>query len=143
MKRFLATILTILIYSTMLMPLAFADNEYFPDFKVGTFLRAGDCAEGADSEECKKKSQQMDYFKGDSDISPATQILLKAIDMLVTIIGAIIVIVLIIGGLMLATAHGNEQQIQKGKDIFKYSIAALAVTFLAFVIVSFVQSLLT
>lgn len=122
-----------------------ASAEYVPEFNVKEFLRAGECTEEQIAAgKCKESYQEMGYLEQeeDSEISPAAEIILKIIDMLVMIIGSVAVLVLIIGGLMLATASGNEQQIQKGKDAMKYAIAGLVVTFLSFITVTFVQSIL-
>lgn len=43
------------------------------------------------------------------------------------------------GGVLLMTAYGNGDQIDKGKMMIRYSIYGLALTLLAYIIVSFVQ----
>ena len=107
MKKLLILILAATACATMAIPLALADN-LVPEFNVKTYLKAG---------EKDKNEQEMAYFDNtaDSGISPIMEVILKAIDMLVTIIGSVAVLILIIGGLLLATASGNEQQIQKAK----------------------------
>jgi hypothetical protein len=132
--------------------LAKQEKDYFPEFEVGTYLRASDCSEEElktckkAPENCKCKSfQKMEYFNQEdgSEISPVMEVFLRIIDMLVTVVGSVSVLIFVIGGLILATASGNEQQLQKGKEIFKYAILGLLVTFLSFIVVTFVQSILT
>lgn len=136
MKKLLILILAAVAFAAMAIPLALADDNLVPEFNVKTYLKAG---------EKDKNEQEMAYFDTDAEsgISPIMEVILKAIDMLVTVIGSVAVLILIIGGILLATASGNEQQIQKGKDAMKYAIIALMVTFLSFIIVTFVQSVLT
>ena len=51
------------------------------------------------------------------------------------------IIWIMIWGIVLMTAYGQEEQIQKGKSIILYSILGLIFTISAYIIVSFVQTI--
>ncbi|MFA7319140.1 MAG: hypothetical protein WC022_00880 [Parcubacteria group bacterium] len=69
-------------------------------------------------------------------------IAVNVLDLLLSIIGIIAMISMIIGGLMYLTAAGDERRIDKGKEIFKYSIIGIIVALSAVVVISQVNSLL-
>lgn len=54
------------------------------------------------------------------------------------IIGLIAVVVIIIGGIFLATSGGDEEKIKQGKDYITYGIIGVIIVVLAYSIVSFV-----
>jgi len=88
--------------------------------------------------ENKTDSQKQSYFKSDN---PIVSFLLSIIQFATLIIGSLAIIILIIGGFMLVTSQGNQQQLDSGKKTIKYAIIGLVVTFLSYVIVTSVQSL--
>ena len=49
---------------------------------------------------------------------------------------------IIIGGILLMTAFGQEEKIQTGKAVMLYSILGLVFTLLAYIIVAFVQTVI-
>ncbi|MBI4994241.1 hypothetical protein HZC21_01180 [Candidatus Peregrinibacteria bacterium] len=67
--------------------------------------------------------------------------LIKAIDLFVKIIGAIALIVFILGALLTILSEGKEDRLEKGKSAMVYALIGLIITFMAFIIVSFVQSI--
>ena len=78
----------------------------------------------------------------DQGASPAT--LIKTIvNVLLFIIGAISVIMIIIGGIMYTTSAGDSGQITKAKNTIMYAVIGLVIAFLAFAIVNFVISRFT
>lgn len=89
----------------------------------------------------KLDDQPQSYFsKGDSPIVAA---ILMFIEFATRIIGILAVILLIIAGFMFMTAQGNQQGIDNAKDVVKYAVIGLAVTFLSYVIITFIQSMFT
>lgn len=64
-----------------------------------------------------------------------SQILFNILSFLLTIIGIITIIMLVIGGIMYLTAAGNEDQIDKGKKIVKYSLIGITIALAALVLV--------
>lgn len=69
-------------------------------------------------------------------------IAVNVLDLLLSIIGIVAMISMIIGGLMYLTAAGDERRIDKGKEIFKYSIIGIVVALSAVVVINEVNSLL-
>lgn len=81
-----------------------------------------------------------------SDATSATStgvvgFLIKAIDLFVKIIGAIALVVFILGALLTILSEGKEDRLEKGKSAMVYALIGLVITFMAFIIVSFVQSI--
>ena len=67
--------------------------------------------------------------------------LIKTIDLFVKIIGAIALVVFILGALLTILSEGKEYRLEKGKSAMVYAVIGLVITFMAFIIVSFVQSI--
>ncbi|MBD3328321.1 hypothetical protein GF340_03375 [Candidatus Peregrinibacteria bacterium] len=67
--------------------------------------------------------------------------IVRVINFLALTIGSFAFLAIVIGGILLLTAAGQEQQIQKGKDIIKFAVIGLIVALMAYFIVAFVQSI--
>ena len=61
-------------------------------------------------------------------------------DTLIYIVGAVAVIMLIIGGLRYVISQGNEKGVAAAKDTILYSVIGIVVAILAFAIVNFVST---
>lgn len=66
----------------------------------------------------------------------------KLIDYMAGVIALFAIVGIMVGGIILMTAYGQEEQIQKGKSIIGYSIIGLIFVILSYVIVSFVQTII-
>jgi len=64
----------------------------------------------------------------------------KLIKTAMQIIGTLGIIMLMIGGIFMITAGGKDNQLQKGKNIFIFTIMGLAIAFLSYIIVNFIIS---
>ncbi|MBD3360811.1 hypothetical protein GF366_03350 [Candidatus Peregrinibacteria bacterium] len=84
--------------------------------------------------------QPQKYFEEDGE-TPIVAFILSIINFALRIIGSIAIIILIIGGFMFMFAQGNQQKLDEAKDVVKYAIIGLLVTFLSYIIVITVQSL--
>jgi len=73
--------------------------------------------------------------------NPIASFIIQAINFLVLTIGSFSFLALIIGGFILMTSHGSENQRTKGKDVIKYALTGLVVVLMAYFITAFVQSL--
>lgn len=73
---------------------------------------------------------------------PAMQFVIKVINLLVRLISSISLIVFIVGALLTIASQGKEDMLEKGKTAMLYAIIGLVVSLMAFVMVTFVQSLL-
>ena len=58
--------------------------------------------------------------------------------MLLFIIGAISVIMLIIGGIRYTTSNGDQQAVQNAKNTILYAVVGLVIAILAFAAINFV-----
>lgn len=94
--------------------------------------------------------QPLQYFEGKANegdpegkYSPIVAFIIRIINFATRIIGSIAIILLIITGFMFMFAQGNQQQLDEAKDMLKYTIIGLIVTFLSYIIVIFVQSIFT
>lgn len=66
----------------------------------------------------------------------------NVIDIALLSIGSLAVIFLIVGGFRYVTSFGNEEQTENAKKIIQFSILGLVITFLAFVIVRIISTVL-
>lgn len=79
-----------------------------------------------------------------ADVSGAislTQILTNVLTFLTGIVGILSIIMLIIGALMILSSAGDEDRIDSGKKIVKYSVIGIIVAFAALVIVKQIAAL--
>ena len=83
------------------------------------------CANNKDSVACKNTTQPADLAK-------------IVIDTLLFIVGAIAVVMIIIGGIIYATSAGDSGKVTQGKNTVLYAVIGLVVALLAFAIVSWV-----
>lgn len=84
--------------------------------------------------------QNQKYLKKEN---PIVAFILEVIVFATEIIGSIALILLIVAGIMFMASQGNQQTIDSAKDIVKYAVIGLIVTFLSYIITIFVQSLFT
>lgn len=84
--------------------------------------------------------QEKKYFS-DENNSPIVSFILEIINTATIVIGTIAVILIIIGGFMFMFSQGNQQKLDEAKEVIKFAVIGLLVTFLSYVIVIFVQSL--
>jgi len=110
----------------------FEKNEGDTNFKEMTF----DVSKNLSLE---GEEQGMSYFT-DTKHSPAVSLILAAIRYATRIIGAIAMLLLIIGGYYMITSQGDEATITKGKDVVKFAVIGIAIVFLSYLIMTFVQS---
>lgn len=86
-------------------------------------------------------SEHSAYFDGEN--SSAVNFAIRVINVMVRIIGSVAMLILILGGLILITAHGNEQQLEKGKDTIKYGLIGLTVALSSSLIIAFINNFLS
>lgn len=77
------------------------------------------------------------------EYSPIVRLILMILDYATKIIGSIAIILLIVAGFMYMVSQGNQQSLEKARDMLKYTIIGLIVTFSSYIITLFVQSVLT
>lgn len=104
-----------------------AGNDACPDGNVtGNGLRIGQGAQ------CSKATDQQDSLFGSSGVFTIIT------NVLLFIVGAIAVIMLIIGGIRYTISGGAKDQVESAKNTIMYAIIGIIVVILAFAIVNFV-----
>jgi hypothetical protein len=64
------------------------------------------------------------------------------IDFMAKLAGTVAFFALVVGGIMMIIGGGNDELLNKSKAILKYSIIGLALSFGAYVIVTFVRDMI-
>ena len=89
--------------------------------------------------------QNQAYFTESSNTpggtAPIENVIIKAINYLMTTIGSVSLLLIVIAGIMMITSPGNENQRSKATEILTSSIIALVVAFSSYIIVNAVQGL--
>lgn len=85
-----------------------------------------------------KTQQEQAYFGNEN---PVIALIMRVINFALRVMGAIAVIILIIGGFMMMVAQGDQTKLGEAKDLVKYAAIGLLLAFLSYIIVIFVQSL--
>jgi len=101
--------------------------SFVPALTVGAVDPYEPCSANPDSSVCKAA--------GSDDIG---KVITNVINVLLFIIGAISVVMLIIGGFRYTTSGGDQNNVKAAKDTILYAIIGLVVAFLAFAIVNWV-----
>lgn len=78
-----------------------------------------------------------DFEGGD----PIVNVIIKFINFALAIIGSLAIILFIIAGFQIMLAQGNQQKLDDAKSIAINAVIGLVITFLAYIIVIFVQSI--
>lgn len=140
MKRFLPVILTglMLLGALLVLPGSVLADTYILEsdindsgsFDVGEILSATDGT-----------SEQDQSYLTDENNAPVISFILDIINFITRVIGAIAMLLIIVGGLMMIVSQGEEHLLQKGKDTLTSAIFGLAIAMFSYLIVRFVQSL--
>lgn len=82
------------------------------------------------------------YFKDTgSSANPIVSFILNIMNYALGIVGTIAMLALMGAGIMFMLAQGNQQKLDAAKEIFKFTVIALIIILLSYVIVIFIQSL--
>jgi len=84
---------------------------------------------GSDGAVCQNKDQSTDTF------------ILSLINFLLYIIGAVAVVIMIIGGFLYATSSGNAASVSRAKNTILYAVIGLVISMIAYAVVNFVLDL--
>lgn len=90
----------------------------------------GVCANNGNTGVCEENEK--------SENANANSLVNDIVNVLLYIVGALSVVMIIIGGLFYVTANGDSGNITKAKNTIMYSIIGLVVAFLAYAIVNWV-----
>jgi len=136
-------LILIIAMSIILMPnLSYSacpkDSNTYKDptqFEVKTFLSVNEDCENSEN---ASGNQDQAYFN-DKENAPLISFILLTIEFLTKVAGSIALIIIIIAGVMMIS--GVEEQMNKAKDMIASAAVGLALTFSAYIIVTFVQSM--
>jgi|GEM_PF-1169643 hypothetical protein len=95
---------------------------------------------------CNVQSQSYfggDTSQGDKTYFPIFRFLIDIIDTLVKTAGTIAVIMLIVTGFVMIFSMGNQNTLEKAKQMFLYEILGLLAIFLSYIVITLVQSIFT
>ncbi len=108
----------------------------------GQSVAAVDCTQSPDKETAACQVQAGVNKAGGSANSGTdlTTFIQTIINVLLFIIGAVAVIMIIIGGLRYVTSNGDQTHVKGAKDTILYAVVGLIVAILAYAIVQFVVS---
>lgn len=73
-----------------------------------------------------------------NDDEDATDVIDTLVDVLLYLVGAIAVVMIIVGGIMYTTSSGDAGKVTKAKNTLMYAIVGLLVAFFAFALVNWV-----
>ncbi len=140
MKKLFLSLLIALSLLCSFTPLSFAAQES-SHFNVFDVLSASDDPETADiDEDTSGLSDDLKKLAEEKKTSVVGAVILKAINILMLLIGTFSVVVVMIGGIILITADGDETKIDRGKAILTQTALGLIMAFCAYFIVSFILS---
>lgn len=92
------------------------------------------------SEILSTEGQNQSYLNDETN-SPVVAFILDMINFITRVIGVIAMALIIVGGLLMIVSEGDENRIQKGKDIVIAAIIGLLLVMASYIIVRFFQSL--
>ncbi|HEU4716071.1 MAG TPA: pilin [Candidatus Saccharimonadales bacterium] len=113
---------------TLALLLGFGGAALVPAQNAAAINVFDQCKNNADAAVCKAK--------GDT-VGPLIQ---TVINILLYILGAVAVVMIVIGGIRYTTSNGDSSAIKSAKDTILYSVIGLIVAILSYTIVNFVVS---
>jgi hypothetical protein len=105
---------------------------------AGVLLPAGNVLAVDVFESCKGNSDSSVCANQDDAIAPLVK---RIVNILLYVLGAISVIMIIVGGIMFATSAGDSGAVTKAKNTVLYSVIGLIVAFLSYAIINWVIGL--
>lgn len=99
---------------------------------TSTNIFSAPCRDNPDQPICKQANQ-----------STLPQLIKRIVDIMLFLIGAISVLMVVVGGIRYVTSGGDPQQVKAAKDTVLYAVIGLVIAILAYAIVSFVVNQFT
>lgn len=84
-------------------------------------------------------TQEQSYLKSSN---PIASFILQIINFLSLTVASVSFLGIVVGGFLLLASSGNENMVNKGKEVITYAVIGLVLTLSSYFIVSFVQNLL-
>ncbi len=125
------------------------DSDTYSQFKVGDYLTIKEektqttsgntVTYSTTSNVGLQGAQQQTYLKSQN---PVGAFILQIINLIALTAASLSFLAVVVAGFMMMSAAGNENQLNKGKEILTKAIVGLVITLSAYFIVAFVQNLL-
>lgn len=107
----------------------------YGSFNVSKYLTVGkDPKQGSNI-----GTQDQSYLKSSN---PIASFILQIINFISLTVASLSFFAIVVGGFILLSSGGNENMVNKGKEIITYAVTGLVITLSSYFIVSFVQNLL-
>lgn len=126
-------------------PAAFAECTYDTStdtqehFSVFEILTVDECDELGGTTALPEEIRE--NAEGENGVgSVAAALILRAINILLLLIGTFAFLTIFYSGILLVTANGDESKLDRGKNILTQSILGVVIAFLSYYLVTFVQS---
>ncbi|MDD4332656.1 MAG: pilin [Patescibacteria group bacterium] len=103
------------------------------------------CASKGTMKDCKEKvdsgasAKLENPLKGVTSVQQFIGLIIRAA---LGIVGSLALLMVIYGGFLLMTAHGNEQQVTKGKDVLIWAVLGLIIIFTSYAVVKNILDIL-
>lgn len=135
--QFLISFMCVMVFSVLLSPVLYADKVGISDVKSSSCVKTGGTV--ASSDDPDKGIKAGDCVGGNNIAS----IFRTITNILLFLVGAVAVIMLVVGGLKYVTSNGDQTAITSAKNTILYAIIGIVVAFMAFAAVNFVVDSLT
>lgn len=126
-----------------ILVLAVAVGAIFGQAAVATAAEQPYCAAGASCLAVLTVSDGASTARGagvPTQLTGTGGVFTSVVNVLLFVIGAVAVIMIIIGGIRYVTSNGDQTHVKAAKDTIMYSIIGLVVAILAYAIVQFIVS---
>lgn len=118
--------------------LVISNQVAFADTNASTEIQTFDVGENL---QLSNQRSGLAERANETGASIPVQFILDLIDILALIIGSFSMLVIVVSGIMMITAAGNSETIDKAKSGLLYAIIGLVITFSSYIVTTFVQSL--
>ena len=118
-----------------------APTDSYRSFNVGKYLTVSSDTGGGN----KEGSQGQSYLckGGDTaNCNPLLNFILFIINKITLVVASLSFFAIVVSGIFMITSAGDQNRLNRGKDIMRLAITGLVITLSAYFIVAFVQSLL-
>lgn len=134
---------TLLLFSLSLLNLTTVQAstaDGFDVFEVFSIEQSADDNVSGSTTISESLQEDADALSGDLKGNIVVAIIMRAINVLLLLIGTFAFLVIFYSGVLLVTANGDEGKLEKGKNMIIPSIMGLVFAFLSYYIAVFVQS---
>lgn len=141
-KKIFGVIVFSLLLLVIFSPIALAGEAEKVDSKTGTEVKTetGTEAENASGDGAQQSGSTfgLEEVQGTPKGLTIPGILATIANMLISMAGFFLVVMLIYGGIVYLTSAGNEKRVETGKNVITYAIIGIVIIFAAYLVAQFV-----